>query len=63
MCTTATSWCVEICVDTYVKWDVQATWTHDHTVHYSQVVPRDKIRIPKSLWSQDLAPYTSQSIN
>lgn len=30
-----------------MRWDVQATLTHDHTACYSQVVPRGRIRTPE----------------
>lgn len=47
----------KICVwNTYMRWDVQATLTHDHTACYSQVVPRGRIGIPELHGKQTRIP-------
>lgn len=47
--------------NTYMRWDVQATLTHDHTAWYSQVVPRGRIGIPELHGQQTRIPETFQT--
>lgn len=53
-----------ICVrNTHMRWDVQATLTHDHTACYSQIVPGSRIGIPEHYGQQTWIPQPSQIID
>lgn len=47
----------------YMRWDVQATLTHNHTTCYSQVVPRIRIRIFNHHGGQTWLPRTFHATN